>query len=84
MSFSIENEKSLKACNKVCYKISNIKQKGFDSKPVYNEKKFKNKIKPYYDKINTNFHDNRMPKEGYHLSVMLLDSVFKKGKNYYP
>ena len=70
MSFSIQNEKSLKACNKVCYKISNIKQKGFDSEPVYNEKNFKNKIKPYYDKINTNFHDDRMPKEGYHIVLV--------------
>ena len=35
----------------------------------------------------TNFHDNKLPKEGSQyicLPVILFDSVFKKGKNYYP
>ena len=37
--------------------------------------------------MNANFHDNEMPKEGSNcvcLSVMLIDSVVKMGKNYYP
>ena len=41
------------------------------------------KIKSYGDKINTNFHENRIPKESSHcvcLSVILTDSVFKMGK----
>ena len=35
----------------------------------------------------TNFHSNEIPKEGLQyicLSVILLDSVFRTGKNYYP
>lgn len=43
------------------------------------------KIKSYGDKINTNFHENRIPKQSSHcvcLSVILTDSVFKMGKSH--
>ena len=36
--------------------------------------------------MNTNFHNNIIPKECFHficLSVILIDSVFSTGKNYY-
>lgn len=36
--------------------------------------------------IKERFHDNRAPKEGsqcIYLSILLIDSVFKVGKNYY-
>ena len=65
----------LKQYDKIWEKISNIMQKGFGSEPVYN------------NKINTNFHDNEIPKEYSHcvcLSVILIDSVFKMSKNYHP
>ena len=65
---------------KICLK------KEFDSKPINNEKYLKTKIKSYNGKINTSFHNNKIPKEGPQficLSVMLLDSIFKKGKIYY-
>ena len=54
---------------------------------VYNGKYLKAKIKSYNGKINANFHDNKIPKEGSQficLSVILIDSVFRTGKNYYP
>ena len=38
-------------------------------------------------KINTNFHNNKIPKEGSHcisLLVIMIDSVFRTGINYYP
>ena len=54
-------------------KVSNILKKEFYSKAVYNEKYIKTKIKYYNGKIDTNF-----------LSVILIDSVYKKDKNYYP
>ena len=41
----------------------------------------------YNRKINTTFHNNKKPKEGpeyIFLSVILLDSVYKKDKSYYP
>ena len=62
-------------------------QKRFDSESVYNEKYIKAKIKSYNGKMNTNFHNIKIPKEGSQficLSVFLIDSVFRTGKNYYP
>ena len=55
---------------------------------LYTIKKYiKTKIKSYKEKINTNFHNNEISKEGSEFiceSVILLDSVYKKDKNYYP
>ena len=68
-------------------KLKNSLKKELDSEPVYNEKYLKAKIKSYNGKINTNFHDNRIQREGSQficLSVILIDSVFRTGKNYYP
>ena len=59
----------------------------FDSNPVYIKKHLRTKIKSYKGKINTNFHNNKIPKEHFQnicWSVILLDSIFKAGKNYYP
>ena len=50
------------------------------------KKYLKTKIKSYGDKININFQNDEIPK-GFHcvfLSVMMLGSVFKMGKNYFP
>ena len=44
-------------------------------------------MKSYNRKINTNFHNNKIPKECSQcicLSVVFIDSVFRTGKNYYP
>ena len=50
-------------------------KKRFDSEPVYNEKYLKTKIKSYEVKVYTNFHNNKMPKEGslWYLSINDLD-----------
>ena len=45
------------------------------------------KIKSYEKKVNASFHNDKMPKEGSHcicLSNILIESVFKIGKSYYP
>ena len=68
-------------------KVKNSLKKEFVNEPVYNEKYLKAKIKFYNGKINTNFHDNRMPRDGSQficLSVILINSVFRADKNYYP
>ena len=39
------------------------------------------------EKINTNFRNNKIPKEGSHcicLSVNVINSVFRTDNNYYP
>ena len=45
-------------------KVSNITKKESHSNYVYNEKYIKAKTKCYNRKINTTFHNNRIPKEG--------------------
>ena len=68
-------------------KFKNTINKEFDSDPATNEKFLKAKTKSYNGKINTNFHNNKIPEEGSQftcLSVILIDPVFRTGNNYYP
>ena len=63
------------------------RKKKIGSKLLYNEKYLKPKTKSYNGKINTNFYNNKIPKEGSQcicLSVILIDSVYRKYKDYYP
>ena len=58
-------------------------------KAVYGDgdKYIKTKIKIYADNMDTNFHNKKMPKEKTSckcLSIIMLDSVIKANKNYYP
>ena len=65
ISFLIKDDKLLEKYNEIWEKIKNSLKKEFDSKPVYNEKYLKAKTKSYNGKINTNFHDNKIPIEGF-------------------
>ena len=76
----IKDNKLLEKYNEIWNKVSNTIKKLFDSEPLYNEKYLKTKVKSYDGKINTNFRNDKIPKEGSHcicLSVILIDSVFK-------
>ena len=87
MSFLIKDERLRENTMKLRKKVSNIIKKEFDSELVYNEKYLKTKIKSYNGKIYTNFHNNKILKEGSQcifLSVLLVESVYKEDKNYYP
>ena len=60
-------------------------KKGFDSKPVYNKKNLKIKIKPHGDEV-TDFYDKKIPKLDFNhtcLAVSSLDSAIEKDDNYY-
>ena len=77
------DDELLEKYNEVWEKVKNSTKKEFDSEPVYNEKYLKTIIKSYNGKINTNFHNNKIPKEGYQficLSVILIDSIFRTSK----
>ena len=77
----------LEKYNHIWEKVKSSIKKEFDSESAYNEKYIKTKIKSYKGKINTNFHNNKLPKEGSQcicLSVILINSVFRTGKSYYP
>ena len=83
----IKEDELLKKYNKSWKKVKNTIDKEFDSELVYNEKYLKPNIEYYNGKINTNFHNNKIPKEDSQcicLSVILIDSVFRTGNNYYP
>ena len=58
----------------------------FHYEPVYNEKYLKAKTKCYEPKASTNFHNDKLTKEGLQyicLSVTLNYSVCRSGKSYY-
>ena len=83
MSFFIKAEKLLETYNEIWKKVSNIINKEFDSKLVYNEKYLKIKIKSHNGKINKNFQNNKIRKEGSQyicLSVIFIETVYRKDK----
>ena len=87
MSSLIKNDEFLEKYYEIWDRVSNSITNGFDSEPVYNEKYLGTKIQFYERKLITNFHGDKVPKEGSQcicLSVILIDSTFTTGKNYYP
>ena len=61
----------------------------FDSEPIYgdNDKYIKTKIKSYEGEIKTNFQNKEIAKENAlykFLSLMMLESVIRVTKKYYP
>ena len=87
MSFLIKDNELLKNYNRIWKKVKNTINKEFNSDRVYNKNDVKTKTKSYNGKINTNFPNMKIPKEGSQcicLSLILIDSVFRTGNNYYP
>ena len=90
MSFRANNKQLLKNYNKIWEKVERLIKINFESKPVYgdDDKSIKTKIKIYAGSVITNFHDKKkMPKEKVPckcLSRIMLDSVIKANKMYYP
>ena len=82
----IKEDELLQKYNEIWDKISSNIQKGFDSETLCNKKYLKSKRRSYERKISTSFHDDRIPKKSFYwicLSVILINFVFKIGKNYY-
>ena len=89
MSFRVNNKQLLKNYNKIWENTEKLTRIDFESKPVYgdDDKYIKTKIKTYAGSIITNFHNKKMPKEKAPckcLSIIMLDSVIKANKKYYP
>ena len=88
MNHLVIDEKILKKYLKIWYKIKSLIEKELNSKPVYNDKYIKFKIKIYNYKVYTNFQHYKIPKDNEYcacLSVILLDSIFvNSNKEYYP
>ena len=89
MSFIVKDKQLLKNYTKIWEKIEKLMKINFESKPVYgdDDKYIKTKIKIYADSVITNFHNKKMPKEKAPckcLSIIMIDSVIKGNKKYYP
>ena len=92
MSFLTDNNEFLERYTKIWEKISDSIDKKFDSDPVYNNKYINTKIRSYNNDIMTNFHDidnknNKLPEKNKPdrcMSLILLDSIIKISKKYYP
>ena len=64
MSFLIKDNELSENYNEIWEKVKYSIKKEFDSNPGCNEKYLKAKIKSYNAKFNTNFHNNKIPREG--------------------
>ena len=89
MSFRINNKQLLKSYNKTWEKIEKLMRIDSESKPIYgdDDKYIKTKIKIYADNMITNFYNKKMPEEKAPckcLSIIMLDSIIKANKKYYP
>ena len=89
MSFIVKNKQLLKKYTKIWETIEGLMKINFESKPVYgdHDKYIKTKIKIYAGSIITNFHNKKMPKEKVPcrcLSIVMIDSVIRVNKKYYP
>ena len=63
MSFLIKYDELLEKYHEIWEKVKNSIKKEFDSKPIYNKKCLKAKIKSYNVEINTNFCNNKVRRE---------------------
>ena len=89
MSFIVKDKKLLKKYSKIWETIEGLMKITFESKPVYGEdvKYIKTKITIYAGSLITNLHNKKMPKEKAPckcLSIIMVDSVIKANKKYYP
>ena len=89
MSFIVKDKQLLKKYTKIWETIEGLMKINFESKPVYgdDDKYIKTKIKTYEKSIITNFHNKKTPKEKAPckcLSIILIHSVTKANKKYYP
>ena len=78
MHFLIEYEELLKKYNDIWDKVSNSTRNEIDSKPAYNKKFLKTKLKPYCNEA-TVFHMKNITKVGSHytcLVVILINFIF--------
>ena len=89
MPFRANNKQLLQKYNEIWEKAEKLLRKDFESKHVYgdDDKYIKTKTKIYENNMSTDFHNKKMPKEKAtckYLSIIMLHSVIKANKKYYP
>ena len=65
ISLNVADKKLLKKYTKIWERVCSLMNIEFDSEPIYGDidKYMKTKIKPYGDKVNTNFQGKKILKE---------------------
>ena len=89
MSLKVNDNNIWKMYTQIWKRVRNLLNVKFDNKPVYddNDKYIKTKIQICADKVNTSFQGKKLPKENNKfnfLSLVMLDSVVRTKKKYYP
>ena len=89
MPFKISDKQLLKKYSQIWERVEKLLKIEFDSRPVYgdNDKYIKTKINIFNDSLNSDFQGKKMTKRKApckSLSVIMLDSVVKSKKKYYP
>ena len=87
MSFLMKDDELLEKYNEIWEKLKNSIKRKVDCEPVYNEIYLKGKKKYHNGKINTNFHNNKIPKEGSSIYLFISNFdrfCFETGKNWNP
>ena len=89
MSLRVDDSKLFKRYCKIWKTIKDLLGIEFDSEPRYGDTDsyIKAKVKVYDNRVNTNFQEKETSKgDSSHkcLSLIMLDSVVKVGKKYYP
>ena len=83
MSFMIKDDNILNIYNKIWDKIKQKLSVKFHSKPIYDKKYIKAKVRESDGKIKTNFLGNKIRKENMHdtwIVSITIDSVMKIGR----
>ena len=87
MSFMVKDDNVFDKYNKIWDKIKEKLNSKFHSKPVYDQKYLKVKVREFDGVIKTNFLVNKVPKENMHytcIAYITIDSVKKMDKKNYP
>ena len=87
MSFLIKDDKVREKYEEIWSVIKNKLGINFYSKPIYEQKYLKAKVREYDSVIKTNFLGNGVPKENMHytcIACVAIDSVMKLNKKNYP
>ena len=86
-SFFVRDDSLLNKYNKIQDKIQEKLNIKFHSKPVYDQKYLKAKVREFDGVIKTSFLGNEIPKENMHyarIASICIDSVMRMDKKNYP
>ena len=87
MPFKVKHDNVLEKYYQIWNKTNKMLNREFHSKPVYDEKYIKSKVKTFNGVVNTIFWNDKIPKENVHctyIAVTSIGSLVKIDKKNYP